>query len=237
MTGSRVEKPWAHIYGESDLGRSIVLATLRDAALAALSCNVDRWQFAIELEYLLAHGGTVTTVRQLQCEGLIAAALEVSTGNSAQRQFRQLKNLSLPPKVCLIFLAELRDRAEAALQPGSSAINATRLRIDVPHWDRRSRVLRVGDKVAKHLNRPAKSQVIILDAFEEEGWPQSIYDPLPPAAGIATKRRLHNAINRLNNGLLPVIRFHGNGDGQAICWDLLQPSVPTSPQHGRKRRK
>ncbi len=59
----------------------------------------------------------------------------------------------------------------------------------------------------------------MLSAFEEEGWPPTIDDPLPPVAGMDAKRRLHDTINRLNrNQKHRLIRFGGNGRGRAVCW-------------------
>jgi hypothetical protein len=73
---------------------------------------------------------------------------------------------------------------------------------------------------------------VILGAFEEEGWPEHIDDPLPVIGDIDPRTRLHDAINRLNrcqtNRLL---RFHGNGTGTGVFWKLRQTVVlhrPTS---------
>jgi hypothetical protein len=60
---------------------------------------------------------------------------------------------------------------------------------------------------------------LILESFEEQGWPESIDDPLPVERDIDPKRRLHDAIKRLNrNQRCRAISFHGNGNGQGIAW-------------------
>jgi hypothetical protein len=91
-----------------------------------------------------------------------------------------------------------------------------------PAWEARRRELRVGELLVKRFRVPAGNQEIVLSAFEEEGWPAYIDDPLPMKSEIVPKRRLHNVINRLNGSqLAPVLRFHGNGHGDAVGWQLL----------------
>ena len=68
---------------------------------------------------------------------------------------------------------------------------------------------------------------MILAAFEEEGWPPRIDDPLPPKPDQDPKRRLHDTINSLNrNQQHLLIQFFGDGSGQGIRWNL----IPQSPQ-------
>jgi hypothetical protein len=92
-----------------------------------------------------------------------------------------------------------------------------------PHYDARRRVLLVDDRVVKRFRVPARNQELILIAFEEEGWPERIDDPLPTSPAIAPKRRLHDAINSLNrNQQNHLIRFHGNGNGMGIYWERIE---------------
>src|SRR5262245_25376528 len=92
----------------------------------------------------------------------------------------------------------------------------------LPSWDAVRRELRLGDVVVKRFREPAANQEAILAAFEEEGWCEHVFDPLPgglqPAAA---KRRLHDTIKRLNRfHLHSMIRFHGNGRGTGIFWEF-----------------
>ena len=63
----------------------------------------------------------------------------------------------------------------------------------------------------------AKNAVRILDAFEEEGWPVRIDDPLSPSKN---QQCLHATIRRLNDDL-SAIRFHADGTGAGIVWEEL----------------
>jgi hypothetical protein len=91
-----------------------------------------------------------------------------------------------------------------------------------PSWDARSREVRVGEFLVKKFRVPAGNQELVLSAFEEEGWPVYIDDPLPRKAEMIPKQRLHNVITRLNGRqLVPILRFQGDGNGEGIGWQLL----------------
>ena len=91
-----------------------------------------------------------------------------------------------------------------------------------PVWEARSRELRVGEWLVKRFRVPAGNQELVLSAFEEEGWPAYIDDPLPMKAEIVPKQRLRNVIARLNGRqLVRLLRFHGNGNGEGVGWQLL----------------
>jgi len=94
----------------------------------------------------------------------------------------------------------------------------------MPHWDPVRQELRLGEVVVKQFKVPAANQERVLAAFQEEGWPRRIDDPLPPSPDLDPKRRLHETISSLNRNLLrPWIHFHGDGTGQGIRWRLLIP--------------
>ena len=80
----------------------------------------------------------------------------------------------------------------------------------------------VGEHVVKQFRVPSPNQEAILDAFQEEGWPTFVDDPLSPVPGQSAKRRLRDTIKGLNaNQAAAVIRFHGDGTGQRVTWNLL----------------
>jgi hypothetical protein len=94
--------------------------------------------------------------------------------------------------------------------------------------------LRVGDFLVKKFRVPAGNQELVLSAFEEEGWPSYIDDPLPMKSEIVPKQRLNNVINRLNGSqLLPILRFHGNGNGEGVGWQVLPPPLSRTRERGR----
>jgi len=90
----------------------------------------------------------------------------------------------------------------------------------MPHWDDSTRRLTFGGQLIKDFKQNSPNQVAILRAFQEEGWPPKIYDPLPPIPGIVSTRRLSDTILALNKShkINDVLRFHGDGTGQGITW-------------------
>lgn len=94
-----------------------------------------------------------------------------------------------------------------------------------PTWCNVNRELRVRDTLVKRFRVPAPNQEAILNAFEEEGWPTHIDDPLSQSTTVPAKSRLHSAINCLNrNQKQHLIQFSGNGNGDGIRWQLTETS-------------
>jgi hypothetical protein len=92
-------------------------------------------------------------------------------------------------------------------------------------WDADRQELYLGSTLVKRFKVPAVNQVRILSAFEEEGWPPRVDDPLPTTPGVEPKRRLHHTINSLNGSQLrPLIHFMGDGTGTGIRWEPREES-------------
>jgi hypothetical protein len=73
----------------------------------------------------------------------------------------------------------------------------------------------------KRFRVPALNQELILAAFEEEGWPPHLDDPLPQEANTDPKQRLQDTIKRLNRHQVNrLIHFRGDGSGTGILWEL-----------------
>jgi hypothetical protein len=105
----------------------------------------------------------------------------------------------------------------------------------LPHWDRDGRVLSVDGRTVKRFRVPSRNQEAVLAAFEEEGWPPRIDDPLPFRAGLDAKYRLHFTIRRLNHGgKEQLIRFFGDGTGEGVCWEWTEIAKNVIPSFGRR---
>ena len=77
----------------------------------------------------------------------------------------------------------------------------------------------LGAALVKQFRVPAVNQELILSAFEEEGWPPRVDDPLPRTGETDSKVRLRDAIKGLNrNQVQARVRFRGDGTGQSILW-------------------
>ena len=99
-----------------------------------------------------------------------------------------------------------------------------------PQWDAEYRTLRVGQCVVKEYRVPSPNQEAILAAFQEEGWPHRIHDPLPPLGDIEPKSRVHDTIKRLNRHHKErLIRFRGDGTGEGVCWEYVEAATLAFP--------
>jgi hypothetical protein len=209
---------------------------LVEAYNCAQSLGQDVWQFAVEIRCLREGGLTHTDLRWLLAQGWIAQALDNSRPGRRCRTLRHVANLSLTESACFV-LTELGWQFSAGHVELASNGQLAQVR---PNWDAVRRELCVGTIVIKGFKQPAPNQQIILDAFQEEGWPSLIDDPLPPHANQDAKARLHSTIDNLNRAHAHrVLHFHGGGNGQSMRWRfqcdaratpqrMLQPQAPPS---------
>lgn len=192
----------------------------------------DPWEFAVELPALLAAGATINQLRAIACGGLVNYRRDITHNTAESRQFESLKNLAFPPGTCFVLRVAPPDStggspsvtAQRGLTGNTQSRNQASLKVTQrPHWDPASRTLYVGARIVKRFRVPAVLQERILNAFQEEGWPTHVYDPLSPNGDKCTKRRLHDTIKALNrHHRCRLLRFIGNGNGEAVGWAFVR---------------
>jgi hypothetical protein len=213
------------------------LRLLAEAHRYARELERSAWDFALELDALQAAGCTLNELRWLVCKGYVAHAAELTEPGESSRTFHRVHTagLKFSRRTCFVlteagidFAAGMIDcptlfpHAPAAeSQPdvwnGTNAAQTAK-----PRWDRDRQELRLGCVMVKQYKVPAANQERVLAAFEEEGWPVHVDDPLPPTGELDPKRRLHDTINSLNrNQKSSLIRFSGDGSGEGIRWELV----------------
>lgn len=223
--------------------RQRMLSELFDCWATATQLRRDGWDFSLELASAQAMHISSSDLRWGIAMGYIEHRREKTVALSQARQFGPIGNprftkdscFALTPAGVAFFqgLGEAPD-AESPQERPPQAVKQPHLFIPaqlalVPSWDRENRILCVGEEIVKEFKTPADNQERILDAFEELHWPTHIDDPLPPVPDIPPKRRLHDAINRLNrHQRLKRIVFRGDGSGERIAWRLYS-SVTTPP--------
>ncbi|QDV81768.1 hypothetical protein TBK1r_06880 [Stieleria magnilauensis] len=90
----------------------------------------------------------------------------------------------------------------------------------MPEWNADSRRLQIDGQIVKRFKWPAANQEAVLCAFEEEGWPERIDDPLPPQPEQDAKRRLADTIKCLNRKQVnELMHFRGDGTGEGVVWE------------------
>jgi hypothetical protein len=213
---------------------------LRKAHEAAQELRRTPWEFAVEIGELHAAGLSNTDLRYLLCEGYVVHAVEQIRLAPGCRSFQKLANLALPKRSCFIItvkglhsagrrldqLAPVRTARQPAPKNNSTALG------NHPTWDGVLNQLRWKGQIVKHFRLPAANQQAILAAFEEEGWPLVVDDPLPPVAGLDPKTRLHDTIKSLNrNQVNRLLCFWGDGKGLGIGWNpvIRSESSPELP--------
>jgi hypothetical protein len=224
----------------------LALAPLLHARQYAQRVGRRIWEFAIEIEQLRSSGLTNSDLRYLLSMRYAAHAIEVTPQNSPERVFHEVRNLMLTDKTCFVITKRGESAAlEATAASGHLDRRVTRRSAQgdgpaaigeakTPEWLDDRRELWLGDQLIKQYRLPAANQVTILRAFEEEGWPPRIADPLPPRGDEDPRRRLHDAIHKLNrNQIHPLVRFSGCWFPPSVFWALTScpasSKLPPSP--------
>jgi hypothetical protein len=109
----------------------------------------------------------------------------------------------------------------AFLQMLAAIVSTTRVGVSaaLPCWDASRRELRVGSEVVTRFHRPATNQELLLQAFQEDGWPSEIDDPLPPHLGAVPLSRLRETVKSLNRRMQNrSIAFGTSAASQRATW-------------------
>lgn len=207
------------------------LHLLLEAHEYAVDLDQNAWELAVELEVLRGANLTNSDLRWLSAVGLVEHAVEITGPMDSSRQFRHTTLVKVHEPTCVVLTASGVLAARelcAGLPPALPNRTPAGCRIvsaeDVlhPKWDDQRRQLRVAAEVVKEFKLPSPNQETVLMAFEEEGWPPRIDDPLPPLAQLDPRRRLHDTIKALNRKQKSaLLRFMGDGSGEGIRWEFI----------------
>jgi hypothetical protein len=229
------------------------LAVLWRAYLCAHDTGANVWDFALRVGRLYETGVTSSDLRWMVAKGFAEHGQEMSDYDHPHRSFRISNGYFFNNHTCLILTPSGAALAEhvfgktarapqatmstLATNAGETAAfaNARRAAYETntqatsglkPTWHATRRELSWAGLIVKRFRVPARNQETILSVFEEEDWAEHIQDPLPANHDIDAPTRLHDAINRLNRCQInPFLRFHGDGKGTGIFWELSQPDV------------
>lgn len=201
-----------------------VIRQLLQCRRYAADVGCDRWQFAVEIDRLEKLGVTSSDLRWLVLKGFLEHQRELTAADDRSRRFSPGANLRFAPDSSFL-LAEVavplvEARTEVASLSAPSATIADRPL--TPSWDSEDRVLRVGGIVVKEYRVRSPNQEAVLAAFQEEGWPRYVDDPLSPTPEQNPKQRLRDTIKWLNaNQKNPMVRFRGDGTGERVGWRFI----------------
>ena len=205
----------------------------------AQDVECEAWDFALEIAELRSAGLTTSDLRWLVHKRYVEHGREVTEPGDERRAFRRVRGMTFTRRSCFVLtprgatlFRQLRQRLRETASVSRTSVDSPRRveapaaidpgHLAMPVWDRDRQELRIGGMVVKQFKVPAPNQEMILAAFEEEGWPPRIDDPLPPQPHQDPKRRLHDTINSLNrNHRAETIRFTGDGSGQGVRWEFV----------------
>jgi hypothetical protein len=210
------------------------LAHLAVPWACARKLKFDPWDFALRLLQLQKLGVSESDLRWLVFNGYVDQADEETTFRDPARRFQPRANVPFSAETCFVLSEKgaLVAGEGSDCRPSSSSDfpQIVPLRSQLPHWDRKLRLLLLNGCVVKRFRRPANNQELVLSVFEEEGWPPSIDDPLPFVRPQRPKERLHATIRCLNsNHENRLIRFRGNGTGEGVFWEPIPESAVERP--------
>lgn len=226
--------------------RFSVIRRLRQAYQYAEEVGCSYWEFAVTIGELRRDGVGENDLRWLVRRGYLEHADEVIAKLSNEREFEHRVSLRFTKRTAFI-MTEAGARIASQLldglpgHPGDAKVvgelvgatprpvasiieqsNGNVITAIFPSWDRDRRELRFSGELVKVFKLPSPMQEAILMAFEEEGWPPRIDDPLPVHPDLIPKRRLHDTIKCLNrNQKCNLIRFMGDGTGEGVRWERV----------------
>ncbi len=207
--------------------RQAALRLLWKARHMAQEIHRSPWSLAVELEALIAEHVFPKDLRWLVNRGYAEHRIETTRRGSPERTFRPA-GPALSVRSCFTLTERgmgAARRCGALERPALSRIGPISerpLARPKPRWDRQLRQLWVGKMLVKSFRVPAGNQEVILAAFQEQGWPPRIDDPLPRKECIDPKDRLRASIRRLNRGQLrALLRFRGDGTGKGLRWEII----------------
>lgn len=207
------------------------LEVLQEAVNYAVDTSNERWVFAVAISELREMGLSDNDVRWLVCKGVVQQGKDLSCAGGRCVESQATPSLRFNEQSCFVltdagldFVSRMEHENLPGALPDERPVAPVSTR---PRWLAETRELYLDQRVIKRFRWQAANQETVLAAFEEEGWPPVVLDPLPPKTEIDCKRRLHDTIKALNrNQEHDLIRFHGNGSGEGVRWKLVCDPLP-----------
>ncbi len=199
----------------------------RDARAVADHFYLDLWQCALEKDFLESLGAKESDLRSLVAGGFLTHAHETSSKNDSVRRFKS--NDELDQRSCFVMPESTLD---TFLDYNLVDCTISDIKTMKPKWDFDKTELRFGGQLIKKYSWRAPNQERLISAFQSQGWPVQIDNPLEIDELVDTKRRLHDTIKCLNRRFLRnLIRFHGDGTGKAVQWRLAKRPEAKRPDN------
>lgn len=156
-----VEMPAAEVAQQIQAALRLLLKAYDYARRLRRTC----WDFAVEIQGLLAVGLTSSDLRWLVCQGHAEHAAEVARPGKNRQSFRHTGRLTFIEKTCVVLTeagAEFAHQVLAGPKQGSprndegpSPVSFVCDPTRVPRWDSAHREFRIGRQLVKRFKQPA----------------------------------------------------------------------------------
>jgi hypothetical protein len=209
----------------------IGLGVLLRASTYADLVSAEAAEFAVEIQQLRDVGFSEPDFRWMISQSYVTHLIEVTLPNDSTRMFRDA-GVTFDSTSCFYLTPKGEELAVDLLGNGLKQrrpewhVNDRKAepeiepRCELPRWDTDRQELWFHGLLVKRFRLPSLNQVTILAAFEEEGWPARIDDPLPPKPAQDSRRRLHDTVRNLNRSQRNhLLRFSGDGTGLGVLWE------------------
>jgi hypothetical protein len=219
----------------------IGLARIYNAFKYSCDTNSDIWEFAVSIKQLGEFGCDHSDLRWLVRKGLVEQKCEITSIQDHVRTFSRTGDLIFDEFTCFVITEKGLSLCKKLQLPNPLkqrnpndpfANNGNVALVEIfsenqPVWEESTHKLHFNGLLVKQFKCPAQNQETVLSAFQEEGWPQTIFDPLIPHPEQNSKRRLADTIKCLNRKQkTQLITFRGDGSGQGIMWERTHDLDP-----------
>jgi hypothetical protein len=203
-----------------------LLTLLRGAYSCALLLCRPPVEFSVDLATVLSTGVAESRLLVLIEAGVIGL-LRQNRAGPARRGSRRSARSVLGPRSAFVLTAageSLLEELQAASASAPDAPPRPPARKTGPTWNPvRKELWFQGSLVKRFRRKDAANQFLILESFEELGWPEWIDDPLPHVPGIAAEQRLQETVKSLNRRQLhPALHFNVSSLRQGVRWTRIQ---------------
>lgn len=225
-----------HVLDTDDGGRSVVIDVSGAQSWGPRSADsgdydpinfVPQWWYSDTL-YRLASGRFVRIRGRSHCEVDLVFEPEVKRFSDEEAARWLLFEGFEPPTDIATLAAEHRFQDEMPVKPPAAQRTGNEPAI---RWNKETCELSVNGEIVRKLRgrKVAKNVALVLDCFEDDGWPQRIDSPF--AADETGTQTCRETIRSLNDGLR-LIRFVADGSGEGIVWkpDPISTTSRASPE-------
>jgi hypothetical protein len=196
------------------------LLHLREAYAYAVEFRQSVWEYSVGMDALFRLGLRDTDLQRLLRDRRIEQGSE--TTKAGRHTVHRTSKGVTPKSRFILTKSGLVLANECARITGEIEMDIDKPRATRPQWSRELGELRYYRNllVKGYHHGRAPNQEALLDTFQTRGWPRTIQNPFSAKGDVDWVQRLKDATKGLNHHqVTPLIRFRGDGSGEACMWE------------------